>query len=232
LPGLGFEHTGVFRPQAVAEAVVAQRASEHESMPLERAEAQLQRAGFDVAPLPGLGFEHTGVFRPQAVAEAVVAQRASEQQPVTRLDPPAVHSTFARPVRRQVALLSHTEPVLGQPLINSPSTGARTRSGDVDQGRGLGLVQRQATAGPLTPIALPGHESSPQPDEPAVQRAETSAATTPGETQAAPGGGPAAATSPEQLEELARRLVGPLTRRLTAQMLLDRERRGHRTDSR
>jgi hypothetical protein len=42
------------------------------------------------------------------------------------------------------------------------------------------------------------------------------------------GGAPAA--TPEQLEELAKRLTGPLIRRIKAEMLLDRERRGLRTD--
>lgn len=41
---------------------------------------------------------------------------------------------------------------------------------------------------------------------------------------------PAGAT-PEQLEDLAKRLAGPLIRRIKAEMLLDRERRGLRTDT-
>jgi hypothetical protein len=47
------------------------------------------------------------------------------------------------------------------------------------------------------------------------------------------GGRPSAgapAATPEQLEELAKRLTGPLIRRIKAEMLLDRERRGLRTD--
>ncbi|WP_142031058.1 hypothetical protein [Arthrobacter sp. SLBN-112] len=40
----------------------------------------------------------------------------------------------------------------------------------------------------------------------------------------------APAATPEQLEELAKRLAGPLIRRIKAEMLLDRERRGLRTD--
>jgi hypothetical protein len=72
-----------------------------------------------------------------------------------------------------------------------------------------------------------------------VQRAETAApadiepvATTvpAGPAQVAPPAG--AGHTPEQLDELARRLVGPLTRQIKADMLLDRERRGVRTDSR
>ncbi|WP_146617437.1 hypothetical protein [Arthrobacter globiformis] len=43
--------------------------------------------------------------------------------------------------------------------------------------------------------------------------------------------GPLGAATPDQLEELAKRLAGPLIRRIKAEMLLDRERRGLRTDS-
>ncbi|GAA1769330.1 hypothetical protein GCM10009712_16650 [Pseudarthrobacter sulfonivorans] len=45
-----------------------------------------------------------------------------------------------------------------------------------------------------------------------------------------PQGQGTAAATPEQLEELAKRLTGPLIRRIKAEMLLDRERRGLRTD--
>jgi hypothetical protein len=48
---------------------------------------------------------------------------------------------------------------------------------------------------------------------------------------AAAGGAPGAASSPQQLDELARRLYDPLASRLRAELLLDRERRGLRTDA-
>jgi hypothetical protein len=77
-------------------------------------------------------------------------------------------------------------------------------------------VQRQeATAAAPQPAATTG------PPAPAAPAATAPAA-----------GAPGAAQSPDQLEELARRLVGPLARRLKAEMLLDRERRGLRTDAR
>ena len=56
-----------------------------------------------------------------------------------------------------------------------------------------------------------------------------SAAHGPAARGATASGIPAGAT-PEQLEELAKRLAGPLIRRIKAEMLLDRERRGLRTD--
>lgn len=60
------------------------------------------------------------------------------------------------------------------------------------------------------------------PEDPAIPAPERSTAGAPGSLGAA---------SPEQLEELAKRLAGPLIRRIKAEMLLDRERRGLRTDS-
>jgi hypothetical protein len=60
----------------------------------------------------------------------------------------------------------------------------------------------------------------------AAQPVPAAVATGPAGKQAA--GAPAA--TPEQLEELAKRLTGPLIRRIKAEMLLDRERRGLRTD--
>lgn len=64
------------------------------------------------------------------------------------------------------------------------------------------------------------------PPDRADQPVTGAAANGPAGKQAA--GAPAA--TPEQLEELAKRLTGPLIRRIKAEMLLDRERRGLRTD--
>ncbi|MFC9335244.1 hypothetical protein [Arthrobacter sp. NPDC057009] len=56
------------------------------------------------------------------------------------------------------------------------------------------------------------------------------ASTTRGNGTARSPGAAAPSTTPEQLEELAKQLTGPLIRRIKAEMLLDRERRGLRTD--
>lgn len=81
---------------------------------------------------------------------------------------------------------------------------------------------------PDVPAAAPPVPDVVAPLSP-VQRAEAPPVVLP----AAAGGAPAvAATTPDQLEELARRLVAPLSRRLRAELLLDRERRGLRTDAR
>jgi hypothetical protein len=88
-------------------------------------------------------------------------------------------------------------------------------------------VQRQDAVAP-PPEAPP--EAAPVETPPAA--APPAGAPAAGASGAPGAAGGAAAQTPEQLEELARRLVGPLTRRLKAEMLLDRERRGLRTDLR
>jgi hypothetical protein len=71
-------------------------------------------------------------------------------------------------------------------------------------------------------------DTSAQPSTPA-----TAVGQAPGASGApgTPAGAGAGATSPEQLEALAQRLFAPLVRRIKAEMLLDRERRGLRTDA-
>ena len=57
----------------------------------------------------------------------------------------------------------------------------------------------------------------------------TAAGATAGATGAAAAAG---AHSPAELDALAKQLVEPLSRRIKAEMLLDRERRGQRSDAR
>ncbi len=68
-----------------------------------------------------------------------------------------------------------------------------------------------------------------------IQRAEDPAAAPPGQPAAAAGGAGGGAgggaSSPEDVEALAQKLLVPMMRRIRAEMLLDRERRGLRTDS-
>jgi hypothetical protein len=89
-----------------------------------------------------------------------------------------------------------------------------------EPGSATDTVQRQDSpaAAPTPPVA------EPTPATPALAH--------PGPGAEPGSAGAAAAPNPEQLEELARRLVVPLARRLKAEMLLDRERRGLRTDVR
>ena len=99
-----------------------------------------------------------------------------------------------------------------------------------------GAVQRDSLPG--TPDTAAPPEGAPVAAPPQVSsaveanRKEPLAGPTPPAPERSAGapGVPSAAT-PDQLEELAKRLAGPLIRRIKAEMLLDRERRGLRTDS-
>jgi hypothetical protein len=102
-----------------------------------------------------------------------------------------------------------------------------------------GTVQRDSLPGAPDAAASPAAAPAASPPEvsgasPAAEadREEPSAepAVPAPERPAGAPGVPGAAT-PDQLEELAKRLAGPLIRRIKAEMLLDRERRGLRTDS-
>lgn len=102
-----------------------------------------------------------------------------------------------------------------------------------------GAVQRDSLPGApdaaappeAAPVTAPPEVSGASPavevnrDEPPAQPAAPAL----GRSAGVPG--VAGAATPDQLEELAKRLAGPLIRRIKAEMLLDRERRGLRTDS-
>lgn len=96
------------------------------------------------------------------------------------------------------------------------------------QGRDVPETQSPLADGPamapveyFPPPAAVEANSVPPPADDAPQAAERSTAGAPGSLGAA---------TPDQLEELAKRLAGPIIRRIKAEMLLDRERRGLRTD--
>ncbi|WP_188539254.1 eisosome protein 1 [Kocuria dechangensis] len=94
-------------------------------------------------------------------------------------------------------------------------------------------VQRQETAISATtaPGSVPPDGSTTAVQREAAVAAQDSRSTTvpagPGAVPGPPGG---TGMSPEQIDELAQRLVAPIVRRIKADMLLDRERRGLRTD--
>ncbi|MFI7495799.1 hypothetical protein ACH9D2_13935 [Kocuria sp. M4R2S49] len=77
--------------------------------------------------------------------------------------------------------------------------------------------------------AFPAEEATSTPPGPVPTAADS------GTTSAGPATAPAPAVdeemSQEQVDELAKRLVGPIVRRIKADMLLDRERRGLRIDA-
>lgn len=136
---------------------------------------------------------------------------------------PVVHSAAQDPVA--LTLAPAAEPVMDA-LAN--------------QGQDFNVaVQRDSLPGApdaaappeVAPVTTPPEVSGASPpleanrDEPPAGPA----APAPGRSTGAPG--VAGAATPDQLEELAKRLAGPLIRRIKAEMLLDRERRGLRTDS-
>jgi hypothetical protein len=130
-----------------------------------------------------------------------------------------VASAAAMPVVASAAV----EPVASaQPALGSSPLPRAAAAGSADPSP---LAQRDAESGPAP--AEPT-VAQPVPAEPVAAVPPTAAASAPASaTPATPG-----ATTPEQLDDLARRLMGPLTRRLKAEIVLDRERRGMRADVR
>lgn len=148
---------------------------------------------------------------PSGAGAAPTAQRATLPQPAA--DPPVFPSASAPPV-------------------HIPSLAA----GDIAVAAGI------ATRAPDGSVVFAAPEAAPAPVTPApvaVQRAETPAPeaapapATPAPPAPRPGPGtPAPAPTAESTDELVRRLLGPLTRLLRAELRLDRERAGYRLDSR
>ncbi|MDQ0821178.1 hypothetical protein QFZ79_003552 [Arthrobacter sp. V4I6] len=133
-----------------------------------------------------------------------------------------------------------------RPAISRPLTLGLAAAASADRGHNQNVLQRDAEIPPpdsATAVPAPVIPPTSAPEGAdggaAVQGAEpvTAGPGLPGQASAgaAPAGataaGNAAQASPEQLEELAKRLAGPLIRRIKAEMLLDRERRGLRTDA-
>lgn len=188
----------------------------------------------DGPPAPGMPFHGTPARNrtPDTVAPALqrlAALRGSVPVSATRYPvapdlpgpagQPVVHSAAQNPV--VLTLAPAAEPVVDG--LGNPGQAFN------------GAVQRDGLPG--TPDAAAPPEAAPAPAPPEVSSAaETDRHESPaGPAPAAPersagASGPPSAPTPDQLEELAKRLAGPLIRRIKAEMLLDRERRGLRTD--
>lgn len=123
-------------------------------------------------------------------------------QPVSRTGGDA---TAQRDAADPTAGPPHGVPAHGAWSVGGPSTAAS--QGPLETGASV-----QTDAGPPSATAV-----QPVPGAAANGQAGKQASAAP-------------AATPEQLEELAKRLTGPLIRRIKAEMLLDRERRGLRTD--
>lgn len=146
-----------------------------------------------------------------------------------------------------------TAPSNVAPTLDNPSEPAVLALAlqPVSRTGGYSTVQREAAdpaAGSRAGFPARGAGSVGGPSAAASQDSLDAGASVQTEVGSPPGGadqpGPGAATNasagkqpagapavtPEQLEDLAKRLTGPLIRRIKAEMLLDRERRGLRTD--
>lgn len=108
-------------------------------------------------------------------------------------------------------------PVIGMPL-GRPSPAA---------------YGQMAGADPEEAIATTQFAGSPQPDPAEVHAvaAPSPSSTAPPSRTDAPGGGGATAGSASEVDELARKLYDPLMLRIRADLLVERERRGLRTDA-
>ncbi|CAA9375707.1 MAG: hypothetical protein AVDCRST_MAG47-1727 [uncultured Nocardioidaceae bacterium] len=158
--------------------------------------------------------------------------------------------------RPSAAVQTHTRPTwhgAGVPAVQRAAGGAHLqRAVSTASDGGTGLAKSPEPSSPVgvpeMPLAAPaaGEDAPVQPA--VVEDVAPDAAGVPGDAAApttreagvaaaaaaSPGGGAAGAagaTSPEELEALAGRLFTPLMRRIRSEMLLDRERRGLRTDS-
>ncbi|WP_407922363.1 hypothetical protein, partial [Agromyces humi] len=91
----------------------------------------------------------------------------------------------------------------------------------------IGVVQRAEVVDEAPEVPPPPPDAGPaSSDGPAANGTDAASVTAP----AASGAASVDASSPEAIEKLAQRLYGPLVRRLKAELLLDRERRGIRID--
>jgi hypothetical protein len=113
----------------------------------------------------------------------------------------------------------------------APEAAAGARPGKPPASAGAGQPLDAGTASPTGPATVQRDAADVAPAEAAPATGPASgAAAEPARTAAAPAVPVVEGMSQEQVDELAKRLVGPIVRRIKADMLLDRERRGLRID--
>ncbi|ANJ25707.1 hypothetical protein [Agromyces aureus] len=211
--------TGVDRTQA---------AGDDETRPASAAAASLARP----ATPPGFGAPPLAVSR-LAASDAAAPAPGLARTPLATAAPGALRHPGATPVAVQRASQTIEAPpaasVSRMVLPVVPTAPAHRSDGGFDgPPDGASWSGGSSAGGPVVQTAVdPG---STPPAEPPGESASAPAA---GGAAAAAGGGAGAGgidTSPAGLETLAARLYGPLARRLKAELLLDRERRGIRID--
>lgn len=132
--------------------------------------------------------------------------------PGSETPPPAVLSLATLPERAQA----------GDVLQRDLAVSAFDSSAAAPGAGGVGTAVSEASdAAPSSPA-----DAGTNPAGPGQQGPEAT-----GRGGAGAHAGAVGTATPEQLEDLAKRLAGPLIRRIKAEMLLDRERRGLRTDA-
>jgi len=182
------------------------------------------------------------------VAGALLAPGAgspSASLPSASLPPASMPSpSMPSPSMPSLSMSSLSIPSLSIPSLSMPSLSMPAQPIPA-----VPVVARTVSAGPpiAMPVAAPHLALDDGPPEPTAQRAMEPTAAAPAATQVAqvaPGNGPMSgphgsssgasaltgALTAAQVDDLARRLTPPLLRRLRAQLLLDRERLGVRTD--
>jgi hypothetical protein len=132
--------------------------------------------------------------------------------PGSETPPPAVLSLAAPPERAKA------DDVLQRDLAFSAFDSSAAARGASGLGAGMSEASDAAPSSPA--------DAGTNPAGPGQQGPEAT-----GRGGAGTQAGAAGTATPEQLEDLAKRLAGPLIRRIKAEMLLDRERRGLRTDA-
>ena len=139
-------------------------------------------------------------------------------------------STFDRPPEPAAAPMAMPLPMpvaTARALVAAVAAAAPTGAAPPVSADGI-----QATSPSSGQGGAPDHAGAEEPPATAGAAAAGGASATP--STSAPTGtssSTGAATTPQQLDELARRLYDPLASRLRAELLLDRERRGLRTDA-
>ncbi|MDC7122582.1 hypothetical protein OMK64_13660 [Cellulomonas fimi] len=196
----------------------------------ERRPATVQRASAD-GPLaaPGRATDDSSTGPASSLPSGLDLAGApsttmTTDRPLTPLSPGGVGAPGGLTVSRS------TRPV---PAPATPPTG--TATGTAASPDALPLVQRRAERAPTTvppepPAARPTLQRSDDAAPPPPVATPVVAPDAAGEAPDGSGASPFASATPADLDELARRLMTPLMRRVRGQLLVDRERRGTRTD--
>ena len=188
-------------------------------------------ASVALASRPALGLQRAGMPLLSGTSTAPTTSgsidvRLSEQSPTV--------SRAVAPVSpRRSPGTSTRQPVSEMPLARSVDSGAAAPT-STDTAADTAAVP--GTFVPMAPFTVSRSVDSTESTEVPIQMVEETSSSPGAEASSATSADGGAATaggvsSPEEVEALAHKLAVPMMRRIRAEMLLDRERRGLRTDS-